>query len=345
MRRLAAVACVQTAAVGGVLMALAFLSAPTARGQTSTPPAPTTAPPSTAPPASPPLAPTQPPAPAADPVTPAPTTTPGLPAPTAPPASPTASATAPPTLEVPFLERTPSRNTSMLVEMLLPLTEWGLPIEQILLEGMGRFPVAGYAHYSDDWLAARYKPTPHLHRGLDIFAALGTPVRSPDAGVITSVSDSYPGGKSVTMRVYDGTKYYFAHLSSRAWGLVVGQSVEVGSVLGYVGTTGNAQGGAPHVHLEVTREGGTVPPKPVVDGWLSEAEASSGDWMERKRIEIDVGRRLPACSNEPSTGPNVTLLQILDDPVELDLGGLACDAESIPLQDASLVDLLTSAPA
>jgi murein DD-endopeptidase MepM/ murein hydrolase activator NlpD len=233
----------------------------------------------------------------------------------------------------------------VLIETLLPMTEWGLPLEQVLVEGIGRFPVAGYAHYSDDWLAARNKPTPHLHKGLDIFAALGTPIRAPDAGVVTKVSDSYPGGKSVTMRVYDGTVYYFAHLSSRALGLLVGQSVEVGTVLGYVGDTGNAQGGAPHLHLEVEKDGTTVPPKPIVDAWLDEAQGAAGDWMEHKRLEIDVGRRLPVCSSEPVTGPNLTLLQILDDPVELDLGVGECATGFAPEPDPALVDILATTAA
>ncbi len=321
MRRRAIKAC----AVGALSIALALVSLSAGRAQTPSPEAPEGTP-----------VPSEP-IPSPDPVTSAPTTTPGTPPPTP---SPVPTPTASPVLRVPVLERTPPRNTAVLVETLLAMTEWGLSLEQVLIEGMGRFPVAGYAHYSDDWLAARYKPTPHLHRGLDIFAALGTPIRAPDAGVVTSVSDSYPGGKSVTMRTHDGTEYYFAHLSSRAWGLLVGQSVEVGTVLGYVGDTGNAQGGSPHLHLEVTKDGSTVPPKPMVDGWLEEAGSAAGDWMERKRLEIEVGRRLELCPSETSTTQSVTLFQILDDPIELDLGAASCSSELIAEPDRSLVELL-----
>ena len=63
-----------------------------------------------------------------------------------------------------------------------PLTELGLPLEQVLVEGMGRFPVAGLAYYFDDWLNPRFTPKPHLHHGLDIFADFGTPIRAPDSG-------------------------------------------------------------------------------------------------------------------------------------------------------------------
>lgn len=165
-----------------------------------------------------------------------------------------------------------------------------MPLEQALVEGMGRFPVAGIASYSDDWHAPRYKPTFHRHEGLDIIADFGTPVRAPTAGVVTKLGDAYPGGISVTMRSHDAT-FWFGHLQSVAPGLVVGQSVEVGTVLGSVGNSGNAAGGVPHVHMEIEREGVNVPPKPFVDGWLDEAETTAGDWVERKRVEIEVARR------------------------------------------------------
>ena len=126
--------------------------------------------------------------------------------------------------------------------MLEPLTEIGYPLEQVLVEGMGRFPVAGRAYYSDDWLNPRYTPKPHLHHGLDIFADFGTPIRSPDRGVVSRLSTGGSGGIGVWIRGQDGTAYYFAHLLERADGIFVGQRVQVGTVIGYVGDTGNAQG-------------------------------------------------------------------------------------------------------
>jgi murein DD-endopeptidase MepM/ murein hydrolase activator NlpD len=174
--------------------------------------------------------------------------------------------------------------------MFAPLTEWGFSLEYLLTDGIGRFPVAGYAHYSDDWLAPRYTPSFHLHRGLDIFADFWTPVRAPDAGVVSRFSDSYPGGTSVRVRTYDGTVYYFGHLMARAEGLEVGQSVEVGTLLGYVGNTGNAEGGAPHLHFEIRRDGVQIPPKPVVDAWLDEAELAADEWIETRRLQLEIVR-------------------------------------------------------
>lgn len=173
---------------------------------------------------------------------------------------------------------------------------------------MSRFPVAGVAYYSDDWHAPRYKPSFHLHEGLDIIADFGTPIRAPAAGVVTKLSDRYPGGISVTM-VGQGSEFYFGHMQAIAPGLVVGQNVEVGTVLGFVGNTGNAAGGVPHLHLEIEQEGVNVPPKPFVDRWLDEAEAAAGDWVERRRVQIEVARR------EGGDGEVATrLLQLALDP-------------------------------
>ncbi len=184
------------------------------------------------------------------------------------------------------------------------------------MQGMGRFPVAGVASYSDDWLAPRHQPSFHLHRGLDILADFGTPIRAPTAGVVTNFSYRYPGGIAVSMRGHDSTKYYFAHLLAGAADLRVGQSIEVGTILGYVGNTGNAAGGPPHLHFEISRDGTEVPPKPFVDRWLDEAEAAAGDWLEHRRLEIDEARRAT-----PVTGDDVSnaLLQLILDPARASL--------------------------
>lgn len=176
------------------------------------------------------------------------------------------------------------------MDLLEPLTDYGLPLDQVLVEGMGRFPVAGVAYYYDDWLNPRYTPTPHLHKGLDIFADWGTPIRAPDKGVVTRLTDNpASGGIGVWTRGTDGTSYYFAHLLERAEGIYVGMPVKVGTVVGYVGDTGNARGGTPHLHFEVHR-GGAIPPKPSVDKWLDEAIELAPKWVEARRREIESKR-------------------------------------------------------
>ncbi len=219
---------------------------------------------------------------------------------------------------VPSFPRTRPRNTVDLVNALRELTDLGVPLETALIEGMGRFPVAGLAHYYDDWLNPRFTPKPHLHHGLDIFADFGTPIRAPDEGVVTSLPSHGAGGIAVWMRGSDGTSYYFAHMLERVEGIAVGQRVEIGTVLGFVGDTGNAAGGTPHMHFEIHPGGGAaVPPKPTVDEWLDEAERIAPRWVKARQEDVKTKGRILGSSNPTEDGEEVeaSMLLTLLDPV------------------------------
>ena len=188
-------------------------------------------------------------------------------------------------LQVPDIPRTLPNNSTKLVELLQPLTQLGLPLEQVLDEGMGRFPVAGLAYWTDDWLAPRMTPVPHLHHGLDLFADFGTPLRAVDDGTVSFIDDPPGFGIAVVLHAKDGTDYYYAHMQSRADGLKPGDHVTLGTILGYVGNTGNAAGGPPHCHFEVHKPD-AVPPKPFVDKWLADAIKAAPQWVEMRRRQI-----------------------------------------------------------
>jgi murein DD-endopeptidase MepM/ murein hydrolase activator NlpD len=223
----------------------------------------------------------------------------------------------PSSLAVPSIPRTRARNTVELVKALRNLTEYGVPLQQALIEGMGRFPVAGLAHYSDDWLNPRFTPVPHLHKGLDIFADFGTPIRSPDRGVLT-FSDSPAGGIGAYVRGESGDVYYFAHMQERAEGLRPGQRVDIGTVIGYVGDSGNAQGGTPHLHFEIRRPG-QVPPKPSVDQWLDEAIELAPQFVKVRGEQIKAAREgnqeRAAEAGVPAGDLEASMLLTLLDPV------------------------------
>jgi hypothetical protein len=175
------------------------------------------------------------------------------------------------------VERTGSNNTRALMEALAPLGRYGLTPEQAAIVGFGRFPVAGEATYSHDWWFPRFGPGWRLHQGTDIFAARGTPVRAPVDGSVR-IRNGGLGGLSVYVTGADRTYYYLAHLAGIAPGLVDGATVETGDVVGYVGDSGNARGGLPHVHFEVhPGGGGPIDPKPVLDRYVSDALAAAGD--------------------------------------------------------------------
>lgn len=57
------------------------------------------------------------------------------------------------------------------------------------------------------------------------------------------------GGMTVTVFQPDGTYWYLAHFSGFAPGLLDGAQVRTSDVVGFVGTSGNAAGGKPHVHI------------------------------------------------------------------------------------------------
>jgi murein DD-endopeptidase MepM/ murein hydrolase activator NlpD len=88
------------------------------------------------------------------------------------------------------------------------------------------------------------------HTGFDFSAPVGTPVHTPDDGVVTTAgSGSASGwaGTYVTVRHGDGTTSLYAHLSTAT--VRVGEKVSAGQVVGRVGMTGRTFG--PHLHFEV----------------------------------------------------------------------------------------------
>jgi len=187
----------------------------------------------------------------------------------------TTTTTIPPTpamvAEQASVRRSGPSSTAPLLAALAPLGRLGLSQEQIAILGFGQFPVAGPAYYSDIFLEYRSWPEPHVHQGIDIEAAEGTPLRSPANGILT-YSDSDPQGYGLTALVTqtDGTTYLLAHMSATVLGLANGDQVTQGQVIGFVGETGDATG--PHLDFEVHPHGGpAIDAKPILDEFLAAA--------------------------------------------------------------------------
>lgn len=90
----------------------------------------------------------------------------------------------------------------------------------------------------------------HGYNGIDIGAAIGTPILASAAGeVIIAREGGWNGGYGsyVVIRHGNGTQTLYAHASSVIVG--VGQEVVQGQVIGYVGNSGKSTG--PHLHFEI----------------------------------------------------------------------------------------------
>jgi len=90
------------------------------------------------------------------------------------------------------------------------------------------------------------------HDAVDILAPRGTRVLSADAGRVLRLARNRKGG--LTIYATDESArfvYYYAHLSAYRDGIGKGTRLVQGQVIGYVGTSGNADRREPHLHFQV----------------------------------------------------------------------------------------------
>jgi murein DD-endopeptidase MepM/ murein hydrolase activator NlpD len=125
-------------------------------------------------------------------------------------------------------------------------------------------PVEGVAarRIADTFGAPRGRD--RTHAGVDIFAKRGTPVRSAAPGVVVAVRDSGLGGRQVWVVGPARERYYYAHLEDWREGLAEGEVLSEGTVLGYVGDSGNAAGTPPHLHWGIYGADGAYDPLPLL---------------------------------------------------------------------------------
>ena len=98
------------------------------------------------------------------------------------------------------------------------------------------------------------------HTGLDIACTTGTNIKVVSSGTVTFASYNGSYGNLVKVDHGNGVETWYAHCSKIY--AKVGQTVEAGSVIAAVGSTGNSTG--PHLHFEIRIDGNTVNPQNYV---------------------------------------------------------------------------------
>ncbi len=140
------------------------------------------------------------------------------------------------------------------------------------------FPVVGPVTYSDTFGACRGYRCSRSHKGADLFGAKLAPLVAAADGTITFVrrSATTTAGNTVILRDDEGWRYLYLHLNNdspgtddganpQAWilpnRLRVGDRVEAGDVIGYLGDSGNAERTPNHLHFEIRPPGqGSINP-------------------------------------------------------------------------------------
>lgn len=147
-------------------------------------------------------------------------------------------------------------------------------VEARLTQGGYVFPVAGPAAYGDTFGAYRGDVAGKWHHGEDIVAPFGTPLLAVADGTLFSVGWNDIGGWRFWLRDTAGNEFYYAHLSAYSPLAQDGRRVRAGDVIGFVGTSGDAEGGVPHLHFEIHPVNllslgydGVVAPYPFLVAW------------------------------------------------------------------------------
>lgn len=172
------------------------------------------------------------------------------------------------------------------------------------------FPIFGPVSFGDSFGGPRPNVPGGWHHGEDIFAPLGTPVLAVADGTLHTIGFTKIGGYRLWLRDRSGNEFYYAHLAAYSPLAVEGRSVEAGDVIGFVGDTGDAEGGSPHLHFEIhpaTMLGlgydGVVAPYPILLAWRRAEDIS----FAAGRLFVPSGR-----SGSTLPPPGAVLLQAED---------------------------------
>ncbi len=122
------------------------------------------------------------------------------------------------------------------------------------------WPVVGPITSPFGW---RLDPVMHqwwIHTGIDIGVPYGTPIHAAASGRV--IVAQWLNGYGYTIIIDDGNGISNLYAHQERFAVAVGDQVQQGQVIGYVGATGWATG--PHLHFEVRVDGKPVNPMPYM---------------------------------------------------------------------------------
>jgi murein DD-endopeptidase MepM/ murein hydrolase activator NlpD len=120
-------------------------------------------------------------------------------------------------------------------------------------------PVGGGINAAFGW---RTNPFPEFHKGLDLAADYGTPVRASAAGTVASAGWEGGFGNKIDIDHGNGYHTWYCHLSRI--GVAPGRHVAKGETIAAAGSTGESTG--PHLHYQVMLDGVAIDPMPFLNG-------------------------------------------------------------------------------
>ncbi|MGA7270292.1 MAG: M23 family metallopeptidase [Acidimicrobiia bacterium] len=133
---------------------------------------------------------------------------------------------------------------------------------------------APVTHFTDSFGAPR---TGHRHEGNDLMAPKMTEVYAAAPGTVRWVRDHGTAGRYVVIDHGHGWETWYMHLNDDTPGtddgrapmssgvaVEVGDTVQAGQLIGWVGDSGNAEGSSPHTHFEIHHDGKAIDPYPYL---------------------------------------------------------------------------------
>jgi murein DD-endopeptidase MepM/ murein hydrolase activator NlpD len=145
----------------------------------------------------------------------------------------------------------------------VPTPPEGWPVRNIV------FPVVGPVSFDDSWGAYRGTIATHFHIGVDLIGAKLQPIVAAADGAIKRFVINHPtAGWGIVLTGSDGWEYRYYHVNNDAPGtddgsnpavfrfapgLVPGDRVRAGQLIGYMGDSGDSESSVPHLHFEIHR--------------------------------------------------------------------------------------------